>query len=61
MKASLTRSVPHVELDPLFLDLEAGCVILKHGGDVILEGGRGARLKLDQRDRFPMNSNGFGG
>lgn len=37
MIGNLTWCVPHVELDPLLLNLEASRVILKHRGNVILK------------------------
>lgn len=40
----LTWCVPHVELDPLFVNLKTGRVVLKHGGDITLKGGK--RLEL---------------
>lgn len=39
MEDIITWGVPQTELDPLRVDLEAGRVVLEHGGDVALQEG----------------------
>lgn len=36
-RSGFTWSVPHIQLNPMLVDLKTGCVVFKDGGDVVLE------------------------
>lgn len=50
---ALTRGVPEAELDALRVDLEAGRVVLEHGGDVALPGDSARSARAHRRRPGP--------